>query len=88
MRFTWDPKKAASNLARHGVDFRDAIQIFASKTLESLDERFEYGEERWTAIGLAQDKEDLRRIISARKANRRERERYWQEVGRYRLGSD
>jgi uncharacterized DUF497 family protein len=92
MRYTWDTAKAANNIAKHGVDFRDAIQIFAGRTLEWLDERFEYAEDRWIAIGLNEDKEilviyveeeeDVRRVISARKANHRERERYWREVGR------
>jgi|SRR5215471_13776746 len=97
MRFTWDARKAAGNLAKHGVDFRDAVRIFEGKTLEWLDERFSYDEERWLAIGLAGDKEifvvyieqeeDLRRIVSARPANRRERERYWREIeGQDRLG--
>ena len=92
MRYTWDAKKAASNLAKHRVDFRDAIGIFNSKIAIWLDERFEYDEERWIAVGVTEYKEifvvfieeaeDLRRILSARKANRRERERYWREVER------
>ncbi len=92
MRFTWDERKAASNLAKHGVDFRDAIRIFDGKTVEWPDERFAYDEERWLAVRLSENKEifvayieqeeHLRRIISARKASHRERERYWREVGR------
>ena len=92
MRFSWDPEKAAANLAKHGVDFLDAIEIFTGTTVEWIDERFPYGEERWLAIGVskgkeiciacAEEEEDLRRIISARSATRGERERYWREVGR------
>ena len=92
MRFTWDSRKAASNLAKHGVDFYDAIRIFDGKTVEGPDERFDYDEERWIAIGVTEGKEifvvyieedeDSRRILSARKANDRERERYWREVER------
>ena len=92
MRYTSDKKKAAGNLAKHGVDFLDAIRIFDGKTVEWPDERFDYDEERWAAVGIAENKEvfviyieedeDSRRILSARKANNRERERYWREVER------
>jgi uncharacterized protein len=91
MRFIWDARKAAGNLAKHGVDFCDAIRIFEGETLEWPDKRFAYDEERWLAIGLAggkeifvvyiEQEEDLRRILSARTADRRERERYWREIG-------
>jgi uncharacterized DUF497 family protein len=92
MRYTWDAKKAAANLVKHGVDFLDAVRIFDGKTVEGPDERFVYGEERWIAVGLSREQEifivyceedeDSRRIISARTANHRERERYWREVER------
>jgi len=92
MRFAWEAKKAASNLAKHGIDFRDAIRIFDDEIVEWIDRRFDYGEERWAAIGIAQNKEifvvyiekdeDNRRIISARPATQRERAIYWSEVGR------
>jgi len=92
MRFTWDEKKAASNLAKHGIDFRDAVRIFDGEVIEWVDRRFDYGEERWAAIGFSQNKEivvvyvekdeDIRRVISARQATQREREIYWREVGR------
>jgi uncharacterized DUF497 family protein len=92
MHFRWDANKAAANLAKHGVDFRDAVRIFDGKTVEWLDERFDYGEERWIAVGLNQkqeifvvyceEREDSRRIVSARKANHREREQYWREIER------
>ena len=92
MRFTWDDKKAASNLAKHGVSFRDAVRIFDGEIVEWIDGRFAYDEERWSAIGLLESKEifvvyvekkaGLRRLISARLATRREREIYWREVSR------
>jgi uncharacterized DUF497 family protein len=92
MRHTWDAKKAASNLAKHGIYFHDAARIFEGEVVEWIDKRFDYDEERWAAIGLAENKEipviylerdeDVRRIISARPATRRECRIYWQQVGR------
>lgn len=50
MDFEWDPNKAASNLAKHGVDFADAIDIFDDPRLLLVDPR-RYGERRYKAIG-------------------------------------
>jgi uncharacterized DUF497 family protein len=90
LRFTWDPKKAAANFADHGITFPDAVSIFRGRTIEEIDDRFDYGEERVQAIGLLQEKEIVvvytdvasgeRRIISARPATARERARYWREA--------
>ena len=89
MRFTWDPDKSEANLAARGFDFAFATLIFEGPTLEREDTRKDYGERRVVAIGLAQaialtvvyaDRApalDLeRRIISARRSNRRERKAY------------
>ncbi|MBI1982644.1 MAG: BrnT family toxin [Acidobacteria bacterium] len=89
MRFTWDPDKSDANLAARGFDFEFATLIFAGPTLEQEDRRRDYGERRVIAIGLAQGialtvvytdrttEADLeRRIISARRSNRRERKAY------------
>jgi uncharacterized DUF497 family protein len=91
MRYTWDPKKDKTNRVKHNVSFGDAIRIFERRTLEVVDDRFEYGEERIIAIGQAwpailyvvyvERDEDERHIISARRAKKHEAERYWQEVG-------
>jgi uncharacterized DUF497 family protein len=85
--YTWDPKKNRQNIARHGIAFEDAVKIFDGPTLERVDDRFEYGEVRVYAIGLVVRMEitviytDVsraeRRIISAWKAERHEREAYW-----------
>ena len=88
MRFNWDARKSTRNLRERGFDFEFAAQIFENSTLERVDSRRDYGERRVIALGRAQDialtvvytdraeasGEIDRRIISARKSNRRERE--------------
>jgi uncharacterized DUF497 family protein len=91
MSYTWDPKKNRRNLTRHGVAFEDAIRIFEGPTLEKVDDRFEYGEIRVYAIGMVNGLEITviytevsqteRRIISAWRAERHEREAYWKISG-------
>ncbi len=89
MRFAWDPEKSAANLALRGFDFAFASLIFDGPTVEVPDRRKDYGEERVVAIGLAQGIELTvvytdravsggveRRIISARRSDRRERKAY------------
>ena len=87
MRYTWDPKKNRQNIARHGIAFEDATRVFEGPTLERVDDRFEYGEVRVYAIGIVNGLEvtviytDIstmeRRIISAWRSERHEREAYW-----------
>jgi uncharacterized protein len=40
------------NVRRHGIAFQDAARIFDGPTVEQIDDRFDYGEERTYAIGL------------------------------------
>ena len=86
MRFEWDPAKRKTNLRRHGVDFEVVPKIFEGPILERRDDRLDYGEIRWIAIGILSnveltvcytDRGERRRIISARKANRDEREAFY-----------
>ena len=49
--FEWDERKRRSNLAKHGIDLADAVDVFASPLVAAPDERYEYGEARWIAIG-------------------------------------
>lgn len=87
MEFEWDSRKAQTNLRKHGVPFRFASAVFLDKRrLERVDTSEEYGEDRWITVGLAGDIEltvvytmrsERIRIISARKADRYEREAYW-----------
>lgn len=91
MIYSWDPKKSRQNLARHHLTFEDAIRIFEGPTVEKIDDRFDYGEVRVYAVGLVNGIEitviytdvsaDERRIISAWRSERYEREAYWQNVG-------
>ena len=90
MRFDWDGRKSDQNLAERGFDFEFASQIFEGRTLEREDTRRDYGERRVIAIGMAEgipltvvytdrteaDGAVVRRIISARKSHRHEREAY------------
>jgi uncharacterized DUF497 family protein len=87
MIHTWDAGKNRRNVVRHGVAFEDAIGIFEGPTLERVDDRFDYGEVRIYAVGVVNGVEitviytdvshDERRIISAWRAERHEREAYW-----------
>ena len=81
----WDEDKRTANLAKHGVDFADAEWFDWTTARERLDLRHDYGEVRVEATGLIGDRlhvlvytrrEGSFRIISLRKANPREIERW------------
>ena len=94
IRFEWDPAKAASNLRKHGVSFEDAQTVFSDERallLEDPDHSEE--EDRFILLGLSaamrvlvvvhcyRAKDQVIRIISARRATRQERDVYvrrWQ----------
>jgi uncharacterized protein len=87
MDIEWDVVKAAKNLQKHGIAFEDAELVFYDTSrIESYDGREDYGEDRWVTIGLAHSAvlfviytirhEDSLRLISARKANAKERKLY------------
>ncbi|MEK7719348.1 MAG: BrnT family toxin [Bacteroidota bacterium] len=90
--FEWDPEKARINHIKHGVAFEDAAQIFLDTLAISVyDEEHSVHEERWITIGKAvgdrllvvvhgfteqPPDECTIRIISARRATRREQIQY------------
>jgi uncharacterized DUF497 family protein len=90
MCFEWDEAKNIANIRKHGIDFQDAVDIFSHPVLTAVDERFLYDEERWVAIGLVRQIigvvaytercGDVIRIISARKATKREVRLYEQNI--------
>jgi uncharacterized protein len=85
MKFEWDPAKARANIARHGISFEEAQAVFADlQALELLDDSTE--EERWRLLGRAgseilmviyTERCNRVRIISARKASKREQKVYF-----------
>lgn len=86
MLFEWDDAKHERNRRERGFGFDYAARIFAGPVLERADARRAYGEIRVQALGgtggdvlvvVYTDRGAARRIISARPANRRERE-LWQ----------
>jgi uncharacterized protein len=74
----WDEAKNRSNFIKHGLDFEDAEKVFAGPCLTFRDDRFEYGEERLITHA---PRDDDTRIISMRKANRREQKIYEKRLG-------
>lgn len=86
MQFDWDEAKNELNIRNHKIDFVDVVQMFDYPLLTDLDDRFDYGEDRWISIGMlgpgvavviwTERDGDTIRIISARKANNNERRRY------------
>ena len=85
--FEWDDHKAASNLAKHGVEFEEATKVFDDPlSMEEPDDGEGYGEERFAVVGMVgnrllkviyTERGKRIRIISARKATKRERENYY-----------
>lgn len=83
--FEWDLAKSEANLRARGFDFAYAARIFEGPVLEIDDDRTDYGERRVQAIGqcgidilfvVYTWRGDVRRMISARLANRKERDIY------------
>jgi uncharacterized DUF497 family protein len=83
--FEWDERKRRTTLAARGIDFLDLQRMFRGRVEEREDTRREYGEQRFVAVGeLGGDiisvvytwRGNRRRLISARRATRRERKEY------------
>ena len=87
MEFEWDEEKRLSNLRKHGIDFVRACQIFEGYVVEYEDTRYDYGEEKFVAIGETRGqiltvvhtyRNQTIRLISARKATKNERKIYYE----------
>ena len=87
IRFVWDPKKAAENRRKHGVDFGEAITLFADPLARIHDDPVHsVGERREIIVGHSSksrlllvsftEREHVVRVISARRATRHERKEY------------
>ncbi len=91
MKFEWSEQKSKLNQKKHKVSFEEAKEVFDDPLqISKLDHRFNYFEERWITIGsttrhkilvvanlyFSNKGEEIIRIISARKANKQERQYY------------
>ncbi len=88
MDFEWDENKNAINMAKHKIDFADAVHIFLDNNrIEREDYRVDYGEQRFQTIGSSEygilfviyterEPDGTIRLISARKANKQEKNYY------------
>lgn len=89
MAFEWDEEKNKTNIQKHGIDFNDVTKSFEQPMLVRSDDRKDYGENRMIALAKINDliaviaytkRGKNIRLISARKANRKERRIYRERV--------
>ncbi len=92
MHFEWDENKNRENKKRHEISFEEAGEVFDDPFhISIMDKRFDYFEERWITVGstkskriivighlyyLKEDGEEIIKIITARKATKKEKEQY------------
>lgn len=91
---TWNEAKRVRNLANHGIDFADLDDFFEGDLLTREDTREAYGEVRFQSIGMLHGivlfvawtprgaHADIPHLISARKADRHEREAWSQRYNK------
>lgn len=97
MKFEWDTEKEKSNSSKHKVTFLEACYVFADKySLTLFDEKHSDEEDRWITIGKTPENKllvvihtyrktkikETVRIISARKATRKEEKQYFNRRAR------
>jgi uncharacterized protein len=89
LRFEWDPRKAQTNLRKHGVSFEEARSVFLDEhAVEFYDDEHAEWEDRFLLLGLSsqlrlllvchchRESEDVIRIITARRATETESRHY------------
>jgi uncharacterized protein len=90
VKFEWHNAKAEANINAHGVSFELAKSVFKDPfAIERLDDREDYGEERFIIVGMAEEKvllfvayterKERIRIISARRATQYEQDDYFKQ---------
>ena len=99
--FEWNERKNASNLAKHGISFLEAAQVFDDpRELSMPDIDHGFGEERWLSLGISdsgnvlavshtfflRSGSEVFRLISARLATKREKELYFSQGGVHERG--
>jgi uncharacterized DUF497 family protein len=88
--FEWDTHKAALNLKKHKISFEEAALVFDDPFVLTEQDRIDNGEYRWQSIGMinsclfvlvahtiqTEEDNEIIRIVSARRADKKERNRY------------
>lgn len=93
MDYEWDPRKAAENLRKHGIDFADAVVALEDENALTIEDR-DATELRFKTLGMGpflnvlyvvhtEHGKDCIRIISARPATKRETKNYYQGLDYY-----
>lgn len=89
MQVEWDEAKRDENLRKHGIDFVDVETLFEGFTATIEDDRLDYGEQRFVTFGIMEgrvvavahtEQSDTIRIISIRKATKREEKSYFSAI--------
>ncbi len=89
MKFEWDENKRGENLRKHGIDFADVWRVFENEIDVVVDDRFDYSETRYFALGLLfgrvvavsyTETDEIRRIISVRKGGKNDEEKYFRNI--------
>jgi len=85
MHYEWDDNKRKQNLKQHGVDFYSAYEFDWETAITAADDRIQHNEKRLISLGLIKNRlhvlvftyrRNSVRIISLRKANKREIKKY------------
>lgn len=89
-KFEWDETKNQANIHKHGLSFTTATKIFDHPVCTVLDNRENYGEDRYITLGTVNgvivlvvvhtDRNGKTRIISARPTSQKERNRYYDQI--------
>ncbi|MCY4389210.1 MAG: BrnT family toxin [Desulfurellaceae bacterium] len=90
MQFEWDEVKNQANIRKHGISFETAKRIFEGPVVTRIDQRKDYGEDRYISIGRVEpaalivvahtSRNGRIRLISARPASRKERQAYHEQI--------
>jgi uncharacterized protein len=90
MKIIFDPEKQLFTLETRGLNMADAGQVFTGKNVTMLDDRKDYGEQRFVTVGYMNGRmvyvawtprDGAYRIISMRKSNEREQQKYGPQLG-------
>jgi uncharacterized protein len=86
VNISFDPAKRERNLAKHGLDLVDAGEVLGGFCLDIVDDRKDYGEDRWFSVGMLRgeavvcvwtERDGEARVMSLRKADKDEQEDYF-----------